>query len=297
MAKIENNSGVYSFMDVDGKIRKSKNESHIQYLFKKSYGKTAAVEAAVEATESEFSINERFEFIENYVSMVAEQIQPSVILTGSGGIGKTFTVNKSLKAEGFTDVSNLESFAEGQALPRKHYRVVKGYSSAKALYRLLFENKNSILVLDDCDSVFKDPDAANVLKSALDSSAERIVCWNAESRGDEDLPRSFRYTGGVIFISNLSKDKIPQALRTRAVCVDVSMKLEEKIERMKHIMEDSEFMPEADLSIKRTALKIIDQHKAQAREVSKRTLIQVIRIGQKFTGEKFEKMSKYALTN
>lgn len=296
MAKIENNSGVYSFMDTDGKVRKSKNESHIQYLFKKSYGKAAAVEAAIEATESEFSINERFEFIENYVSMVAEQIQPSVILTGSGGIGKTFTVNKALKAEGFVDVSNLESFVEGQALPRKHYRVVKGYSTPKALYRLLYENKNSILILDDCDNVFSDAVAANLLKGALDSNAERIISWNAESR-DEDLPRSFRFTGGVIFISNLNKDKIPQALRTRAVCVDVSMKLEEKIERMKHILEDSEFMPEADLAIKRTALSIIDQHKAQAREVSMRTLIQVIRIGQKFTGEKFAKMAKYSLTN
>jgi hypothetical protein len=296
MAKIENNSGVYSFTDVDGKVRKSKNESHIQYLFKKSYGKNAVATAADVVTESEFSINERFEFIENYVSMVAEQIQPSVILTGSGGIGKTYTVNKALKAEGFTDVSNLESFVEGQALPRKHYRVIKGYSTAKAMYRLLYENKNSILIFDDCDSVFKDADAANVLKSALDSSSERIVCWNAETR-DEDLPRSFRYTGGVIFISNLSKDKIPQALRTRAVCVDVSMKLEEKIERMKHILEDSEFMPEADISIKRTALKIIDQYKAQAREVSMRSLIQVIRIGQKFTGEKFAKMAQYSLTN
>jgi hypothetical protein len=296
MAKIENNSGVYSFTDVDGKVRKSKNESHIQYLFKKSYGKNAVATAADVATESEFSINERFEFIENYVSMVAEKIQPSVILTGSGGIGKTYTVNKSLKAEGFFDVSNLESFVEGQALPRKHYRVIKGYSTAKALYRILFENKDSVLILDDCDSVFKDADAANVLKSALDSSDERIVCWNAESRGDEDLPRSFRYTGGVIFISNLTKDKIPQALRTRAVCVDVSMKLEEKIERMKHILEDSEFMPETEIGIKRAALKIIDQYKAQAREVSMRTLIQVIRIGQKFTGEKFAKMSRYALT-
>ena len=296
MSKIENYNGVYSFMDTAGKIRKSKSESHIQYLFKKSYGKVTAVEAAIEATESEFSINERFEFIENYVSMVADKIQPSVILTGSGGIGKTYTVNKALMAEGFVNVTNLETFADGQTLPRKHYRVIKGYSTPKALYRLLFENKDSILILDDCDNVFSDPVAANLLKGALDSSAERIISWNAESR-DEDLPRSFRFTGGVVFISNLDKNKIPQALRTRAVCVDVSMKLEEKIDRMKHILEDSEFMPEADFSIKQNALKIIDQYKSQAREVSMRSLIQVIRIGQKFSGKKFENMSKYALVN
>jgi len=43
--------------------------------------------------------------------------------------------------------------------------------------------------------------------------------------------------------------------------------------------------------------EIIDQHKERAREVSMRSLIQVIRIGQKFVGEKFQQMAKYSLTN
>ncbi len=293
--KITCSNGVYSFTAQNGKTYSSKNKKYVEFQFARQ-SETVQQTDEQEQEQEQFSINERFEFIENYVSMVAEKIQPSVILTGTGGIGKTFTVNKSLKAEGYTDVSNLESFVEGQQLPRKHYRVIKGYSTPKGLYRMLFENKDSILILDDCDNVFGDPVAANLLKGALDSSAERIISWNAESR-DEDLPRSFRFTGGVIFISNLNKEKIPQALRTRAVCVDVSMKLEEKIERMKHILEDKEFMPEVDCSIKTSALNIINQYKAQAREVSMRSLIQVIRIGQKFTGEKFSKMAQYALTN
>lgn len=294
-------NGIYSFTDKSGKIRKSKSEQNIHYYFKREFGSSATPVATQEVaeTKNQFSINERFEFIENYVSMVAEKIQPSLILTGSGGLGKTFTVNKSLKFEGYVDVSNTESFIEGERLPAKHYKVVKGFSTPKALYRLLYENKDSILVFDDCDSVLRDPVAANLLKGALDSSDERIISWNSEMRfgSEDDLPRSFRFTGGVIFISNLNKDKIPQALLTRSVCVDVSMKLNEKIERMQHIMAADEFMPEADMSLKLMALDIIDRFKHQAREVSMRTLIQTVKIAQKFSGEKFEKMAQYSLCN
>ena len=292
--------GVYSFTAKNGKTYKSKNEAYIQYQLKKNgmASNTQVEDSSAEEEKEQFTINERFEFIENYVSMVADKIQPSVILTGSGGLGKTFTVNKSLKAEGFVDVTNTESFVEGERLPSKHYKVVKGFSTPKALYRLLYENKDSILVLDDCDSALVEPTSANLLKGALDSSSERIISWNSEMRGsDDDLPRSFRFTGGVIFISNMNKEKIPQALRTRSVCVDVSMKLEEKIERMKHIMVEDEFMPEADMSFKLMAIDIIERFKDQAREVSMRSLMQVVKIAQKFDGEKFEKMARYALTN
>ncbi len=269
-------SGTYSFIDKSGKVRKSKSESNIQYYFKREFGHLPQMSSGqvTEEKKEEFTINERFEFIENYVSMVADKIQPSVILTGSGGLGKTYTVNKSLKSEGFIDVSNTESFVEGERLPPKHYKVVKGFSTPKALYRLLYENKDSILVFDDCDSALVEPTSANLLKGALDSTSERIISWNSEMRGaDDDLPRSFRFTGGVIFISNMNKEKIPQALRTRSVCVDVSMKLEEKIERMKHIMSEDSFMPEADMTFKLMALDVIERFKSQAREVSMRTQI------------------------
>jgi len=75
------------------------------------------------------------------------------------------------------------------------------------------------------------------------------------------------------------------------------MQLDEKIERMKHIMIEDEFMPEAGMSVKLHALSIVEQFKNQAREVSMRSLMQVIRIGMKYTDEKFEKMAQYSLCN
>lgn len=298
--KFDKVTGLYSFIARNGKVRSSPNKNYIIDKFN-THG-AGSLPSADETQETnstaveEFNINERFDFIANFVAMVSDKIQPAMIITGAGGLGKSHVVNKVLKSEGYTDVSNTESFVEGQHLPLKRYVSVKGYSTPKALFRKLYENKDSVVIFDDCDNILQDPIAANILKSALDSNAERIISWNSESR-DEDLPKSFRFTGGVIFISNLNKEKIPQALRTRAVCVDVSMTLTQKVERMRQIAFEDDFLPEVELSVKQLALDLIDQHKEQAREVSMRSLIQVIRIGQKFTAEKFQKMARYALTN
>jgi hypothetical protein len=171
-----------------------------------------------------FGINERFQILEDFVDMVATRTIPSAIIIGEGGLGKSHTVFKALKAAGLMNIDDAEIGARfDEGLSRKAYVVVKGFSTAKGLYRTLFENKNKIVVFDDCDSVLKDPVAANLLKAALDSYDKRVITWNAEAFGDDDLPRSFEFTGGVVFISNMPMYKIPQAIISRSMPADVSM--------------------------------------------------------------------------
>jgi hypothetical protein len=199
----------------------------------------------------------------------------SAIITGDGGLGKSHTVVSALKALGLRDVSDIEPGTT--VAPRSTFRVVKGYSTAKGLFRILFENRNSIIVFDDCDSILKDEDAVNLLKGALDTYDKRLITWNTNAREDE-LPRMFEFTGGVVFISNRSINKIDQALRTRSMCIDLSMTLEQKIDRMNVIMNEPSFLPEISVAMKRDALRLIDKHKTVAREVSLRTLIAVTKI-------------------
>lgn len=209
--------------------------------------------------ESEFPINERFLIMQDYTDMVAKRELASALVTGEGGLGKTFTVMKTLRDCGIQDVSKMEIGArfDGQ----KGYIVVKGYSTAKGLFRTLYENRNQIIVFDDCDNVLKDPNAVNILKAALDSYDVRLVSWNAEGWGsDEDLPKVFEFTGGVIFISNLSKHKVPQAIRSRAMCADVSMTREEVVERMRMIVSSPEFMPEFEDEHKLEALEFVAEN-------------------------------------
>jgi hypothetical protein len=175
-------------------------------------------------------------------------------------------------------VSDLAAFEVGTKIRKsKSFTTVKGYSTAKGLYRTLFENNGSVIVFDDCDAVLKDPVALNLLKGALDSYGKRIISWNADMK-DEDLPRSFNFEGRVIFISNLGQDKIDQAIRSRSMMIDLSMTTEQKIDRMEYIANLPEFLPEYDKKIKSDALGLIREIKDDVSEISLRTLISVSKI-------------------
>ena len=267
---------------IDGTTFKTSKKDYIEYMYKKLSGvkKTFAEISGDKAPAKidKFSINQRFEFLEKLVKMVASGIQPSAVVTGQGGLGKTFVVTKTLKANGYKDESDLSEMEVGMRVRKNTtFTTVKGYSTAKGLYRTLFENNGSVIIFDDCDSVLKDPVALNLLKGALDSYGKRIISWNAETR-DDDLPKSFNFEGKVIFISNLSQDKIDQAIRSRSMMIDVSMTTDQKIERMEFIAMEDDFMPEYDMAAKKDAVEFLKEFKDEAKEISLRTLISVTKI-------------------
>lgn len=259
-------------------------EQVVEYHYRKITGNKLAYAAIlgetalVEPKAEKFGINARFGFVEQLVGMVADNVQPSAVITGEGGLGKTYTVVKTLETKGYTNISDMAEFQVGSVLNmRKCFRMVKGYSTAKGLYRTLFENNKSVIVFDDCDAILKDPVALNLLKGALDSYGKRIISWNADMR-EEDLPRSFNFEGRVIFISNMEEGKIDQAIRSRSMMIDLTMNTDQKIERMETIASAEEFMPEYTAEIKADALALIRELKDEAKEISLRTLIAVSKV-------------------
>jgi hypothetical protein len=267
------------------------------YVERKVRALTGDMDKAIEvATEksNRFDINTRFGFVEKLVTMVSAGVQPSAVITGEGGLGKTYTVTKTLEVAGYKDISSLADFEVGSIInTRKCFTMVKGYSTAKGLYRTLFENNKSIIVFDDCDAVLKDPVALNLLKGALDSYGKRIISWNADMR-DDDLPRSFEFTGRVIFISNMDQSKIDQAIRSRSMMIDLSMTLDQKIERMEHIALSAEFLPEYDKKVKTDALGLIREIKDECKEISLRTLIAVAKV--RASNKDWKDLATYMLT-
>ena len=286
-------SGNY-FAKIGSKTIKSYSKAYVEKRLKAMVGDVAeAVAMAVEKT-NRFNINDRFGFVEKLVTMVAKGVQPSAVITGEGGLGKTHTVTKTLEANGYKDMSDLAEFQVGAVIRKsKMYTMVKGYSTAKGLYRTLFENNNSVIVFDDCDAVLKDPVALNLLKGALDSYGKRIISWNADMR-DDDLPRSFNFEGRVIFISNMDQDKIDQAIRSRSMMIDLSMTLDQKIDRMEFIAKSEEFLPEYDAKSKEDALSLIREIKDDCKEISLRTLISVTKV--RASNKDWKDLATYMLT-
>lgn len=283
---------------VNGKTFRSTNPSYIVWKFGELTGESKTFSEIVEGPtqkptqKTDFPINQRFGFVESVVSMVAKGVQASAVITGEGGLGKTFTVLKVLKEEGFQDLNDAEIGSTG----KNCFIQIKGFSTAKNLFRTLYENNDAVIVFDDVDSILKCPVSINLLKAALDSYERRIITWGAESRGDDDLPRSFEFTGRVIFISNLDQSKIDQAIRSRSMLIDLSMTLDQKIERMMTLIEDEDFMPEYSSEEKLDALQFISDNKESAREISLRSLITVSKL-RAHGNENWKDLAKYVLCN
>lgn len=286
---------------VDGKFVGYHNgkvvvKSSSEYYVKRQLTAQAdAFKSAPAPVESEFGINQRFSFVEQMVSMIVQKTLPSAVITGEGGLGKSYTVLKSLETAGFTNITDLANFAVGAKINKaKSYTVVKGYSTAKGLYRTLFENNGMVIVFDDCDSILKDDVAKNLLKGALDSYSKRYISWNADMR-DDDLPRSFEFTGSVIFVSNMAMDKIDQAIRTRALCVDLSMSEAQKLERMELIAKSEDFLPEMSDVAKSQALAFLKDQIGKIPNMSLRSLIATTKIAATGNPE-WKNLAKYVLT-
>ena len=299
--KFDKTSGKYVCQIGNAKPFKTAKKSHIEWKYAQETGMSLSYDEIVSgavavqtARDEKFCINTRFDFVEKLVKMVASGVQPSAVITGEGGLGKTYTVTKTLRDAGYKDISNLADFEVGSVInTRKCFTQIKGYSTAKGLYRTLFENNNSIIVFDDCDSVLKDPVALMLLKGALDSYGKRVISWNADMK-DEDLPRSFEFTGRVIFISNMTQDGIDQAIRSRSMMIDLTMTTDQKLDRMGFIATSPEFMPEYDSKIKADALSLIREIKEDCKEISLRTLIAVCKI--RASNTDYKDLATYMLT-
>ena len=277
---------------INGKTVKRTKKEHMDYVIKTATKSSVSISAVV--VDSKFTINERFGFLSDMVTMLAKGDQASVVVTGPGGLGKSHTVSKTLSSAGFKDLSTLQEYAVGSIVPPKSFVVIKGYSTPKGLYRTLYENKNSIIVFDDCDSVLKDPVSLNLLKGALDSYSKRIISWRADIK-DEDLPTSFEFKGRVVFISNMSISSLDQAIVTRSMAVDLTMTTDQKIERMRHLLQTGEFMPEYDLVAKNDAMALVESVKSTVKELSLRTLIQVTKIRKSNPNGNWKKLAEYAI--
>ena len=237
--------------------------------------------APLKQLQSEFSINQRFEFLAKFVEMVIGGSMVSTIITGEGGLGKTHAVMEALKKAKLREV--------------KDFTVIKGYATPKALYATLFENNGKIVVFDDCDSVLKDPTAVNLLKGALDSYEKRTISWLQQGFIPSDLPSHFEFTGKVIFISNMDASKMDGAVKSRSICVDLSMTIQDKIERMQFIL--PKILPNIALEVKEAALEFMAAHSDEAREFNVRTLMKISKVANAYglKNEEWKAAAKYLL--
>jgi hypothetical protein len=166
-----------------------------------------------------------FKEMQKYIKMVISGLQPSLIICGAPGVGKTFRVKQQLKANGYVEGSNMLT--------------LKGKCTPRALYTALYDmkGKGDILMIDDADSLVgpnAPEDSINILKAALDSTADdegRLVTYNVAGKLFDneglELPKRFYYNGGAIVLTNYTAGQLDTALRGRSFIQDINFSVED----------------------------------------------------------------------
>lgn len=189
-------------------------------------------------------IKTRFSILDDMAKATIGGNIRAMIVSGPPGVGKSFGVEQQLeKASLFDQLSGR----------RIRYEIVKGAMTALGLYAVLYKysDEKNVLVFDDCDSVFQDDLALNILKAALDSGKRRRICWNSDSSllNREGIPNSFDFKGSAIFITNLKFEHLKskklqdhlEALQSRCHFLDLTIDTErDKMLRIKQVHRDTE---------------------------------------------------------
>lgn len=179
-----------------------------------------------------------FKEMSKYIALVIKGVQPSLILCGAPGVGKTYRVKKQLKEAGYVEGKNLCT--------------IKGKCTARRLYLALYEfkDKNDIIVIDDADSLVgpkADENCINILKGALDSTTDeegRLVTYGVAGKILDDdgneVPKRCYIKSGVITITNYRAGQLDTALRGRSFIQDINFSNADVLGIIKKLLPDIE---------------------------------------------------------
>ena len=182
---------------------------------------------------------ETFIHMEQLIDAAIDGSITSLFIYGTPGTGKTERTLVRARMKG--------------KLRDRDYAMVSGNASAGGLYSVLQHNASRLNIFDDCDDAFLADRTGNILKAALNTRRERVICWPTKNGSESD--QSFLFTGSVIFLSNLGKDDIEDAVLSRSRCVEIHMESDDMVEMMEEVLPN--MCPDVDQAEKREVLDFL----------------------------------------
>lgn len=231
---------VADIKDIDAAIRGGANTlGELKLAIKHNVTISAELDGVSKELEKKFEEEHEdpelvFKKMQKYVKMIIKGINPSVILCGAPGVGKTYNVKQQLKAAGYHEGHNLCTI-KGKCTPRVLYMTLMEYKS-----------KGDIVLIDDADGLVgpgAPEDCINILKAALDSTSDdegRLINYGVSGKLVDDegtpLPKKFYYNGGIIVITNYQAGSLDSALRGRSFIQDIHFTTEDILKRIKSLL-------------------------------------------------------------
>lgn len=190
------------------------------------------------------------ELWENYAKNLKRVISGRhkfAICYGRGGVGKSFTCERLL---GPKDDENPDAFEfrefDDEVQPNRDqydYVTVKGKISPSQVYAEMYRHRDKLIIFDDCDHFLSMDEVQGFLKGGLDTGVNTKISNKSPKKmynieGDKEsgeIPNTFRFTGRVIAITNLTAEDIDEAVFSRALTSNLTMTIDETLSQLTEI--------------------------------------------------------------
>jgi len=202
-----------------------------------------ASEASYQSIEHlKLSLNDKIDFMKQNIISVLRGYTNATVICGKSGIGKTTITNQLAKEEG-VKVVNING----------------AIRNLKVLYGLFYNNNDpkTVIIFDDVEDLFK-PNFMPVINAALDDHNPRIISFPMEvGKEVKKFKPEIAFTGKIIILTNLPKVKLPRAMFSRTVPVEVTSSEKEMLDQLRVTLNG--IMPEIDLKYKEEVLEFLEK--------------------------------------
>ena len=181
------------------------------------------------------SWQEKFEFLRGMITQLYNGKIQSIYLYGMPGSGKSYETIQTLDNLGAT------------------YSTFSGAGGPDEFVQILYNHReDEILVLDDfSDKLLKNQEMVNILKAALQNDPVRTITYAKVPKKGLDFPPQFKFSSGIIFISNYAK--LDPAIASRSMVLEITFSNEEVIEKITSTLKN--YRPDVPMAKKQEALE------------------------------------------
>lgn len=193
---------------------------------------------------------EEFDTARHLLLLTLRGHSTATILTGEGGIGKTYLTIETIKQE----------------LKSDEWEYRSGFTTPLAFYKYLYAHRDKrVLVVDDVEGLFDNAKSITILKGALwDTNGKRLVYYDTTSEKAEDVPSVFELRSRLIILCNRipnAGDVNVSALLSRAVAYELRFSHGQKLRIMKRILDSRKGL---DRRAKAKVMEIIENETSVA---------------------------------